>query len=50
VIDRVPRLRGVGDHAKERLRDQKIQHLDYAHTEGCWRLCKSDTTRRRKVE
>ncbi|OUL96904.1 phosphoketolase family protein [Paraburkholderia hospita] len=34
VIDRVPRLRGVGDHAKERLRDQKIQHLDYAHTEG----------------
>ncbi|BFG76576.1 phosphoketolase family protein [Paraburkholderia terrae] len=34
VIDRVARLRGVGDHAKERLRDQKIQHLDYAHTEG----------------
>ncbi|BCF90550.1 phosphoketolase family protein [Paraburkholderia sp. PGU16] len=34
VIDRVHRLRGVGDHAKERLRDQKIQHLDYAHTEG----------------
>jgi len=34
VIDRVPGLRGVGDHAKERLRDQRIEHLDYAHTEG----------------
>ncbi|ALP66454.1 phosphoketolase family protein [Paraburkholderia caribensis] len=34
VIDRVHRLRGVGDHAKERLRDQKIRHLDYAHSEG----------------
>ncbi|CAD6527877.1 phosphoketolase [Paraburkholderia sabiae] len=34
VIDRVPALRGVGDHAKERLRDKRIEHLDYAHTEG----------------
>ncbi|MBN3758328.1 phosphoketolase family protein [Paraburkholderia sp. Tr-20389] len=34
VIDRVPSLRGVGDHAKERLRDKRIEHLDYAHTEG----------------
>ncbi|ACC74574.1 phosphoketolase family protein [Paraburkholderia phymatum] len=34
VIDRVPSLRGVGDHAKERLRDKRIEHLHYAHTEG----------------
>jgi xylulose-5-phosphate/fructose-6-phosphate phosphoketolase len=34
AIDRVPRLRGIGDHAKERLRDQRIEHLNYAHTEG----------------
>ncbi|MEM5342853.1 phosphoketolase family protein [Paraburkholderia azotifigens] len=34
VIDRVPALRGVGDHAKERLRDMRIEHLNYAHTEG----------------
>jgi xylulose-5-phosphate/fructose-6-phosphate phosphoketolase len=34
VIDRVPGLRGVGDHAKERLRDKRIEHLNYAHTEG----------------
>ena len=34
VIDRVPVLRGVGDHAKERLRDKRIEHLNYAHTEG----------------
>ncbi|MFC0400852.1 phosphoketolase family protein [Paraburkholderia rhizosphaerae] len=46
VIDRVPSLRGTGDHAKERLRDQIIDHLNYAHTEGidreeirewCWK-------------
>ncbi|MFM0290912.1 phosphoketolase family protein [Paraburkholderia megapolitana] len=34
VIDRVPRLRGVGDHAKEWLRGQIIEHLAYAHAEG----------------
>ncbi|MBP0592249.1 phosphoketolase family protein [Paraburkholderia sp. LEh10] len=34
VIDRVPRLRGVGDHVKESMRDQRIEHLQYAHTEG----------------
>ncbi|RKF50185.1 phosphoketolase [Paraburkholderia fungorum] len=34
VIDRVPALRGVGDHAKEWLRGQIIEHLAYAHTEG----------------
>ncbi|SEJ45077.1 phosphoketolase family protein [Paraburkholderia diazotrophica] len=34
VIDRVAALRGVGDHAKERLRDQRIEHVTYAHAEG----------------
>jgi len=34
VIDRVQRLRGVGDHAKERLRDQRLEQLAYAHQEG----------------
>ncbi|MEI6001498.1 phosphoketolase family protein [Paraburkholderia bengalensis] len=34
VIDRVAGLRGVGDHAKERLRGLRIEHLNYAHTEG----------------
>ncbi|MPW20821.1 phosphoketolase [Paraburkholderia sp. CNPSo 3157] len=34
VMDRVPALRGVGDHAKERLRDQRIEHVTYAHAEG----------------
>ena len=34
VIDRVPRLRGVGDHVKEWLRGQIIEHLAYAHAEG----------------
>jgi len=34
VIDRVPKLRGVGDHAKEWLRGQIIEHLNYAHAEG----------------
>ncbi|MFT4066582.1 phosphoketolase [Paraburkholderia sp.] len=34
VIDRVPMLRGVGDHTKEWLRGQIIEHLAYAHAEG----------------
>ncbi|CAB3787848.1 Xylulose-5-phosphate phosphoketolase [Paraburkholderia ultramafica] len=34
VIDRVPALRGVGDHTKEWLRGQVIEHLAYAHAEG----------------
>lgn len=34
VIDRVPGLHGVGAHTKEWLRDQIIEHLQYAHTEG----------------
>ena len=34
VIDRVPRLQGVGDHAKEWLRGQIIEHVNHAHTHG----------------
>ncbi|MBN3849355.1 phosphoketolase family protein [Paraburkholderia sp. Ac-20342] len=34
AIDRVPALRGVGDHTKEWLRGQIIEHLAYAHAEG----------------
>jgi len=34
VIDRVSVLRGVGDHAKELLKDQRIEHVTYAHAEG----------------
>ena len=34
VIDRVPGLRGVGDHVKEWLRGQIIEHVAYAHDEG----------------
>ncbi|SDG45390.1 phosphoketolase family protein [Paraburkholderia phenazinium] len=34
VIDRVPGLRGVGDHVKEWLRGQIIEQIAYAHAEG----------------
>jgi xylulose-5-phosphate/fructose-6-phosphate phosphoketolase len=34
VIDRVPRLQAVGAHVKEWLRDQIIEHVEYAHAEG----------------
>jgi xylulose-5-phosphate/fructose-6-phosphate phosphoketolase len=34
VIDRVPRLRGPGAHAKERFRDRQIQCRLYAHERG----------------
>jgi xylulose-5-phosphate/fructose-6-phosphate phosphoketolase len=34
VIDRVPRLREVGAHARERLRDQLIEHRQYVRTHG----------------
>ena len=34
VIDRVPRLRSVGAHVKEWLKDQIIESIAYAHTEG----------------
>ncbi len=34
VIDRVPRLRTVGAHVKEQLKNQIIESIDYAHKEG----------------
>jgi acetate kinase len=34
VIDRVPRLRGAGAHAKERLRNRQIQCMLHAHEHG----------------
>ena len=34
VIDRVARLQVIGAHVKEWLRDQIVEHLNYAHTEG----------------
>jgi xylulose-5-phosphate/fructose-6-phosphate phosphoketolase len=34
VIDRVPRLRTVGAHVKEWLKDQIISSVEYAHAEG----------------
>jgi xylulose-5-phosphate/fructose-6-phosphate phosphoketolase len=34
VIDRVPRLRTVGAHARDRLRDQIIEHRRYVRTHG----------------
>jgi xylulose-5-phosphate/fructose-6-phosphate phosphoketolase len=34
VIERVPRLRTIGAHARDRLRDQLIEHRQYVHTHG----------------
>ena len=34
VIDRVPRLRSAGAHAKERLRNLQLRHRTYAHEHG----------------
>jgi xylulose-5-phosphate/fructose-6-phosphate phosphoketolase len=34
VIDRVPRLRTIGAHARDRLRDQLIEHRQYVRTYG----------------
>jgi xylulose-5-phosphate/fructose-6-phosphate phosphoketolase len=34
VIDRVPRLRTVGAHARDRLRDQLSEHRQYVRTHG----------------
>ncbi|MCZ2860791.1 phosphoketolase family protein [Blastococcus sp. VKM Ac-2987] len=34
VIDRVPRLRTIGAHARDRLRDQLIEHRQYVRTHG----------------
>jgi xylulose-5-phosphate/fructose-6-phosphate phosphoketolase len=34
VVDRVPRLRSIGAHVKERLKGQIIESVNYAHAEG----------------
>jgi xylulose-5-phosphate/fructose-6-phosphate phosphoketolase len=34
VIDRVPRLRTIGAHTRDRLRDQLIEHRRYVHVHG----------------
>jgi xylulose-5-phosphate/fructose-6-phosphate phosphoketolase len=34
VIDRVPKLQGVGGHLKEWLKGQIIESTDYAYAEG----------------
>ncbi len=34
IIDRVPRLKDIGAHAQEWLRNQIIDNLNYAHTWG----------------
>ena len=34
VIDRVPKLQGVGAHMKDRLKSEIIESLSYAHKEG----------------
>jgi len=34
VIDRVPQLQTSAGHVKDRLKDQIIEHLAYAHAEG----------------
>jgi xylulose-5-phosphate/fructose-6-phosphate phosphoketolase len=34
VIDRVPKLRGTGAHAKEKFRNMQIRCREYAHEHG----------------
>jgi xylulose-5-phosphate/fructose-6-phosphate phosphoketolase len=34
VIDRVPRLQGVGGHVKDWLKNQIVEHVNYAHENG----------------
>jgi xylulose-5-phosphate/fructose-6-phosphate phosphoketolase len=34
VVDRVPRLRSIGAHVKEEMKDQIIDSIAYAHAEG----------------
>jgi xylulose-5-phosphate/fructose-6-phosphate phosphoketolase len=34
IIDRVPRLQETGAHVKDWLRDQIIEHISFAHSEG----------------
>jgi xylulose-5-phosphate/fructose-6-phosphate phosphoketolase len=42
VIDRVPRLRAVGAHARERFRNQQLDCRAHAHAEGIDRPSESD--------
>ena len=34
AIDRIPKLRVAGAHAKDRFRDERIRYRDYAHVHG----------------
>jgi xylulose-5-phosphate/fructose-6-phosphate phosphoketolase len=42
VIDRVPRLRSVGAHAREHFRNSQLECRAYAHAEGVDRPAESD--------
>jgi len=44
VIDRVPRLRAIGAHTRERLRNLQLECRAHAHAEGIDRLSESDWT------
>jgi xylulose-5-phosphate/fructose-6-phosphate phosphoketolase len=44
VIDRVPRLRTIGAHARERFRNIQLECRTYAHEEGIDRASESDWT------
>jgi xylulose-5-phosphate/fructose-6-phosphate phosphoketolase len=44
VIDRVPRLRAIGAHARERFRNHQLDCRTYAHSEGIDRPSESDWT------
>lgn len=34
VIDRVPSLRSIGSHVRERMKNEIIENINYAHTYG----------------
>jgi xylulose-5-phosphate/fructose-6-phosphate phosphoketolase len=44
VIDRVPRLRAIGSHARERFRNIQLECRAHAHAEGIDRTSESDWT------
>ena len=44
VIDRVPRLRAIGAHARERFRNIQLECRAHAHEEGIDRPSESDWT------
>jgi xylulose-5-phosphate/fructose-6-phosphate phosphoketolase len=44
VIDRVPRLRSIGAHARDRFRNEQIACRQYAHEQGIDRASESDWT------